>query len=140
MQTLLHLSPWLLWNKILYGSVVGSSIMSRDIFRVNESFHLQWPLRVLQAITQAFVSAERGRFDFVRVGLLPFRDASREDRLMRIRDVQDGRYGRKICRTQVGNHQPLKKNINWSTLNWLVSAELFHQEQRDVASCGTDIK
>lgn len=46
--------------------------MSRDIFRVNESFHLQWPLRVTGVITQAFVSAERGRLDFAHVGLLPF--------------------------------------------------------------------
>lgn len=49
------------------------SIMSRDIFRVNESFRLRRPLRVMEAITQAFVNAERGRFDSVCVGLLPFR-------------------------------------------------------------------
>lgn len=44
-----------------------------------------------------------------------------------------------FARHRLEKHQPVKKNINWSTLNRLVSAELFHQEQRDVALCGTDI-
>lgn len=49
--------------------------MRRDIFRLNESFHLQRPLKVMEVIAHAFVSAERGRFDTASDGLLPFRCA-----------------------------------------------------------------
>lgn len=36
-------------------SVDGLCIMRRDIFRVNESFQLQWPLKLMEVTAHAFV-------------------------------------------------------------------------------------